>query len=69
MAVLEGWQTSITENGRGFPVSELTGSLAREGKLGLLGMEERAGLIGGRLEIKSEPGKGTAVILNVPYES
>jgi two-component system sensor histidine kinase DegS len=57
---------SITDNGKGFSTSRLTGDLAREGKLGVLGMEERARLIGGNLQIKSEPGKGTTVIARAP---
>jgi len=54
---------TITDNGEGFSVPELAEDLAREGKLGLLGMEERARLVGGNLEIRSEPGKGTSVIV------
>ncbi|MCX6010096.1 MAG: PAS domain S-box protein [Chloroflexi bacterium] len=59
----------ITDNGKGFLTSRLTGNLAREGKLGLLGMEERARLIGGSLQIKSEPGKGTIVIAKAPIQT
>jgi PAS domain S-box-containing protein len=57
---------TITDNGKGFSTSGLTGDLAREGKLGVLGMEERARLIGGELQIKSVPGKGTTVIAKAP---
>jgi signal transduction histidine kinase len=57
---------TVTDNGRGFAISRLTEDLAKEGKLGILGMQERARLIGGRLEISSEPGKGTNVIAKVP---
>jgi PAS domain S-box-containing protein len=57
---------SIADNGKGFLTSRLTGDLAREGKLGVLGMEERARLIGGSLQIKSAPGKGTTVITRAP---
>jgi signal transduction histidine kinase len=57
---------TITDNGKGFSTSGLTGDLAREGKLGVLGMEERARLIGGELQIKSGPGKGTTVIAKAP---
>ena len=57
---------TITDNGTGFLTSTLTGDLVREGKLGVLGMEERARLIGGNLKIKSEPGEGTTVIVQAP---
>src|SRR4030042_1196594 len=57
---------SITDNGKGFSTSRLTGDLAKEGKLGVLGMEERARLIGGTLQIKSAPGRGTTVIARAP---
>jgi PAS domain S-box-containing protein len=59
----------ITDNGKGFLISRLTGNLAKEGKLGVLGMEERARLIGGNIQIKSEPGKGTIVIAKVPHQT
>jgi len=57
---------TITDNGKGFSLSRLTGDLVKEGKLGVQGMEERARLIGGKLEIKSQPGKGTTVIVKAP---
>jgi two-component system sensor histidine kinase DegS len=57
---------TITDNGKGFSTSKLTGNLVREGKLGVLGMEERARLIGGHLEIRSEAGKGTTVMTEAP---
>ncbi len=56
----------ITDNGKGFSLSKLTSDLVKEGKLGVLGMEERARLIGGSLRISSEPGKGTTVIVEAP---
>ena len=57
---------TITDNGKGFLTSRLTGDLAREGRLGVLGMGERARLIGGDLQIKSKPGKGTTVFAETP---
>jgi len=60
---------TITDNGKGFSTPRLTGDLAREGKLGVLGMEERARLIGGNIQIKSEPGKGTIVIAKAPIQT
>jgi signal transduction histidine kinase len=38
----------------------------RLGRLGLLGMQERAQMLGGKLTIESEPGVGTAVYIEVP---
>lgn len=44
------------------PLSEL----AQAGKLGQLGMDERARLLGGSLQIHSLPGKGTMVTVELP---
>jgi signal transduction histidine kinase len=41
------------------------GALANEGRLGLLGMQERAELIGADLAVQSEPGKGTIIAARV----
>jgi signal transduction histidine kinase len=35
-------------------------------RLGLLGMRERAGLVGGTLEVEPAPGAGTTVFARVP---
>jgi PAS domain S-box-containing protein len=53
----------IQDNGRGILESERTGL----GSLGLLGMRERADLIGGSLEIVGIQGTGTTVVLRVPH--
>ena len=45
---------------------QTVGDLARGGKLGLVGMQERARLIGGTLTIQSELGRGTTVTVVVP---
>jgi two-component system, NarL family, sensor histidine kinase DevS len=39
---------------------------AREGGLGLLGMQERVALLGGRVTIESRPGAGTTFVAEVP---
>lgn len=57
---------SISDNGCGFEVSERMHNLVSTGKLGLIGMYERARLLGGRLVIRSEPGRGTTVGVSVP---
>jgi signal transduction histidine kinase len=57
---------TIKDNGRGFHPPERIGDLAVSGKLGLTGMQERAQLVGARLSIKSVPGEGTTVAVEVP---
>ena len=51
---------SIADNGKGFDASA-----ANKKTLGLLGMKERAAMIGGNLEINSESGKGTTIQITV----
>ena len=41
-------------------------AFARQGHYGLLGMRERAELIGGRFEIESAPGQGTTIRITAP---
>lgn len=56
---------SIADDGAGFdPAHTARGS--ERGGFGLTGMGERARLLGGRLRIQSEPGKGTLVEVIVP---
>jgi signal transduction histidine kinase len=59
-------QLTLQDNGRGFSLPTLTGDLAASGKLGLVGMYERARLLGGTLDVQSRTGLGTKVIVNVP---
>jgi signal transduction histidine kinase len=49
----------IADNGVGFTVPKSPTEFAPGGHFGLLGMRERADLIGARLEVESEIGKGT----------
>jgi signal transduction histidine kinase len=58
---------SIIDDGRGFELAE-TGQLARLGKLGLLGMQERAELLGAEFAIESHPGTGTSVRVRLPVQ-
>ena len=55
-------RTLIEDDGIGFETSP--GSNGRH--LGLNGMEERAGLVGGTLTLSSTPGRGTTILLEVP---
>jgi two-component system, chemotaxis family, CheB/CheR fusion protein len=53
----------VEDDGTGFNVEEKEAT--QEG-LGLLGMSERAALVGGKLEVESTPGGGTTVFARVP---
>jgi signal transduction histidine kinase len=55
---------SVTDNGKGFQVPPIT-SLLRDGRLGLLGLQERARLVGGRCEVRSKLGHGTRIVAEV----
>lgn len=57
---------TISDNGRGFKLDVSTEDLPRSGKLGLMSMQERVWLLEGTLEIKSEPGQGTTLLVEVP---
>ncbi|MEW5919596.1 MAG: cache domain-containing protein [Bacillota bacterium] len=54
----------VQDDGIGFDLQEVQ----TKGKeaLGLLGMMERASLVGGELKIKTAPGKGTRILLKLP---
>lgn len=60
---------AITDDGRGFEVPESPAEFAPHGHFGLLGMHERADLIGASLEIESGPALGTSIQIFVPGES
>jgi two-component system, NarL family, sensor histidine kinase DevS len=51
----------IEDDGQGFDEARV-----REGALGLVGMRERVGLLGGRLEVQSSPGSGTTLVAEIP---
>ena len=55
----------VIDNGTGFSVPKSPTEFAPKGHFGLLGMRERADLIGARLEVQSESGKGTRLCVRV----
>lgn len=57
---------TVQDDGVGFQPSTLAEHPATASRLGLLGMQERARLLGGTLVIDSAPGHGAKVIVNVP---
>lgn len=52
----------VKDNGRGITKNELSSA----DSIGLLGMSERARLLGGRVSITGVPGRGTTVTVRVP---
>lgn len=56
----------IEDDGQGFDAPDKFDDLVASGKLGLIGMHERARILGGTMQIDSEPGKGTKVIVDAP---
>lgn len=59
---------AIRDNGKGFAVGRGRGATADPGHHGLIGMRERARLLGGRLRIESRPGAGTTIRAVVPRQ-
>jgi signal transduction histidine kinase len=61
----KGWlQVTVHDNGMGF--DPLVAHGAEDGHYGLSFMRERAQGVGGRLDVISAPGQGTAVFVQVP---
>jgi signal transduction histidine kinase len=60
---------SVSDNGDGFSVEPTLLRAAKAGRFGLVGMSERARLLGGRFDVRSEPGGGTTVsIALLPWQ-
>jgi PAS domain S-box-containing protein len=55
-------ELTVADDGDGFDWQSVQG----KGGLGLIGMEERARLVNGKLTITSQPGSGTRIALDVP---
>ena len=56
----------IRDDGAGFDAVPARDQAARRGRLGLLGMAERAQLLGGTLRVQSAPGQGTCIRASFP---
>jgi PAS domain S-box-containing protein len=61
-------RVTISDNGRGFNLPRQLSEFAGQGKLGLTGMAERVQLVGGKLEVSTQEGKGTTVLVRVPIK-
>ena len=53
----------VEDDGRGFDVE----AASRTGRLGLLGIRERAEMFGGTLLVESSPGSGTTLVVEIPH--
>jgi signal transduction histidine kinase len=56
----------VADDGAGFDLATLDPSNGRH--LGLISMRERTAELGGRLELRSQPGRGTELVVMVPRE-
>jgi signal transduction histidine kinase len=57
---------TVEDDGCGFNTDKLSLLSDKEGGFGLFNIRERLEYMGGRMEIKSEQGKGTKVVMTVP---
>lgn len=56
----------VEDDGRGFDTEAISFKAGQVQGLGLLGMNERITLLGGKLDIESQPNSGTRLIIEVP---
>ncbi len=62
-------KVSVSDDGVGFEPSSAQGVLSSTGgSFGLISMQERARLAGGRIKVRSAPGMGTQIELEIPYQ-
>jgi signal transduction histidine kinase len=59
----------VEDNGCGFIVPDSITDFASSGSFGVMGLQERAQLFGGKLEIMSQPDEGTIIRLVIPRYS
>ena len=57
---------TVEDRGRGFDPSALDGGNGPGERVGLSGMQERVGMVGGALEVRSRPEEGTSITVRVP---
>jgi two-component system sensor histidine kinase DegS len=55
------WRVSVTDNGKGFDTHAIP-----QGRYGILGLRERAELLGGTLRIESTIGEGSTFTIEIP---
>jgi two-component system sensor histidine kinase DegS len=60
----ESVKIAIEDNGCGFVLPFKASAFTEEGKLGLIGIQERVKLLNGKIEITSQPGQGTRISID-----
>jgi signal transduction histidine kinase len=60
---------TIQDNGKGFDVESVLKSYDQRGSLGMINLQERAKLLNGVLDIQSQPGKGSRIIVYIPLDN
>ena len=58
----------IEDDGAGFAIRPDSGQIYEQGHWGLAGIQERASLVNGSVELLSEPGCGTLIQIRVPVD-
>lgn len=63
-----GVTTTIRDNGSGFDARDWQKRCGTAGRLGLLGLEERVALLGGRFSVESSTGQGSRICAEIPIQ-
>jgi len=58
----------VRDDGRGFDLSQTLDGAVAVGHIGLLGMKQRADMLGGDVRIKTSEGAGTSITLSLPIQ-
>jgi signal transduction histidine kinase len=58
----------LEDDGKGFDVVEQQSGAFLEKHMGLLNMQERVALLGGNMQIGSQPEKGTHILVEIPWK-
>ena len=59
----------VVDDGQGFDPKEVAERKRQKGGFGLFSVHERLRLVGGRMEIDSQPGRGTRVVIYAPVQA
>ena len=58
----------IEDDGQGFDVEHRQAKALEEKRMGLSNMEERVNLLEGKMDIKSQIGRGTRIFVEIPWQ-